>query len=258
MEHSDEVVDQFTRQAAQFAHSPAARNEEIVERILRLAQLSPADTALDVASGPGVLACALARHVRRSTGIDLTPAMLDQARRTQTDAGLTNLQWDLGDVTAMPYAAESFTVVTCRFAFHHFPEPLRVLREMRRVARPGARIVVADSAPAAVRADAFNAMEKLRDPSHTRALPVEELRALFTSVGLPEPRVEQTRLALDLDSFLARSYPPGGDHDKDRLRAMFESALADDVLDVQPRREGATIHFSIPVAILAAQVPHAG
>ncbi|HEX3985145.1 MAG TPA: methyltransferase domain-containing protein [Acidobacteriaceae bacterium] len=257
MSHSHSVVDQFTRQAAQFAHSPAARNEDIVERILRLAQLSPADTALDVASGPGVLACALARHVHHATGIDLTPAMLDQARTTQTDTGLTNLQWDLGDVTAMPYAAGSFSVVTCRFAFHHFPEPLPVLREMRRVTRAGGRIVVADSAPSAAKADAFNAMEGLRDPSHTRALPVEELRALFTSVGLPEPRVEQTRLALDLDSFLARSYPSGGDRDKNRLRAMFEDALADDRMDVEPRREGGILYFSVPVAILAAQVPDA-
>jgi len=258
MEHRDEVVDQFTRQAAQFAHSPAARNEDIVERILRMARLEPSDTALDVASGPGVLACALARHVRQATGIDLTPAMLDQARATQADAGLTNLQWDLGDVTAMPYAAGTFDVVTCRFAFHHFPEPLRVLREMRRVAAPGGRVVVADSAPSSAKADGFNAMEKLRDPSHTRALPVEELRGLFLSAELPEPRVEQTRLALDLDSFLARSYPPGGERDKDRLRAMFEEALAEDRMDVRPRREAGTIHFSIPVAILAAQVPDAG
>lgn len=258
MDQRDEVVDQFTRQAAQFAHSPAARNEEIVERILRLAQAGPADTSLDVACGPGVLACALAQRVGHATGIDLTPAMLDQARATQANAALSNLQWDLGDVTAMPYADGSFTIVTCRFAFHHFPEPLRVLREMRRVAAPGGRIVVADSAPSAAQADGFNAMEKLRDPSHTRALPVRELRALFSSVGLPEPRVEQARLALDLESFLGRSYPPGGDRDKDRLRAMFAEALTDDRLDVQPRREAGTIHFSIPVAILAVQVPDAG
>lgn len=258
MVHTDQVVDQFTRQAAQFARSPAARNEELIERILRLARPSPADTALDVACGPGVLACALARQVGQATGIDLTPAMLDQARATQAAAGLSNLRWDRGDVTAMPYAPGSFSIVTCRFAFHHFPDPLSVLREMRRVARPGARIVVADSAPSAAKADAFNAMEKLRDPSHTRALPPEDLRALFIAAGLPEPRLEQTRLALDLDSFLARSYPPGGERDKDRLRAMFENALTGDALDVQPRREAGVLCFSVPVAILVAQVPDAG
>ncbi len=254
MDQRDEVVDQFTRQAAQFALSPAARNEDIVERILRLAQASPDDSALDVACGPGVLACALARRVRQATGIDLTPAMLDQARATQADAGLTNLQWDRGDVTAMPYPDATFNIVTCRFAFHHFPEPLRVLHEMRRVARSGARIVVADSAPSADKADNFNAMESVRDSSHTRAMPVEQLRSLFIAAGLPEPRVEQTRLALDLDSFLARSYPPGGERDKHRMRAMFEGSLQHDRMDLQPRREGGTILFSVPVAILSAQV----
>jgi hypothetical protein len=86
-------------------------------------------------------------------------------------------------------------------------------------------------------------------------MPVEELRALFAAVGLPDPHVEQTRLALDVDSFLARSYPPGGERDKDRMRAMFEDALADDRMDVEPRREGGILYFSVPVAILAAQVP---
>jgi len=253
MNQRDEVVDQFTRQAAQFAHSPAARNEEIVERILRLAEAGPADAALDVACGPGVLACALARQVRHATGIDLTPAMLDQARATQAAAGLKNLQWDLGDVTAMPYPAGAFTIVTCRFAFHHFPHSLPVLLEMKRVCRPGGRIVVADSAPSASQADAFNAMERLRDPSHTRALPVDDWRRLFADAGLPTPQVESLRLGLDLDEFLSRSFPREGDDA--RIRALFEDALVNDTLDVEPRREAGKIRFSVPVAILGTILP---
>ena|SRR5271157_3748892 len=113
--------------------------------------------ALDVACGPGLLVCALAKMVYHATGIDLTPAMLEQASKTQQEQGLSNISWDQGDGTALPYKDAAFNVVTCRFAFHHFPEPLQVLREMRRVCRAGGRIVVADSAPAAAKADAFNA-----------------------------------------------------------------------------------------------------
>ena len=255
MKHSEAIVDQFTRQAAQFAASPTARSEEILERMLRLAQPSSSDTALDVACGPGVLACAMARYVRHARGIDLTPAMLEQARRTQQEQGVGNIVWDQGDVTAMPYADAQFDIVTCRFAVHHFPEPLRVLGEMRRVCRPGGRIVIADSAPAASKADAFNAMEKLRDPSHTRALAVEEMTELFVQAGLPRPQVERMRLALDLDEFLSRSYPNAGD--EARIRRMFEDALTDDAMDLQPRREGAKICFSVPVGIYAVQVPSA-
>lgn len=255
MSHSEAIVDQFTRQAAQFAASPTARSEEILERILRVAEPKLSDTALDVACGPGVLVCALAKHVGQARGIDLTPAMLEQARRTQEAQGVSNVAWDQGDVSAMPYADAQFDIVTCRFAFHHFPDPLAILREMRRVCRPGGRILVVDSAPAKAKAEAFNAMEKLRDPSHTRALPVEEMTELFVRAGLPPPQVERTRLALNLDEFLSRSYPKEGN--EARIRAMFESALTQDAMDVQPRREGATIQFSVPVAICAAQVRHA-
>lgn len=252
--HSEAVVDQFTRQAVQFAQSPTARSEDIQQRIIRMGHTSDSSDALDVACGPGILACALARVARHVTGIDLTPAMIEQARITQQENDLMNVSWDQGDVTALPYQDGRFDVVTCRFAFHHFPDPLAVLREMRRVCRAGGRIVVADSAPVQEKAEAFNAMEKMRDPSHTRALPVEEMESLFMATGLVRPQVERTRLVLDLDSFLARSYPREGD--EARIRAMFERALEDDFMDLEPHREGAQIYFSVPVAIFAAQSSH--
>src|ERR1700728_3325371 len=164
MKHHEEIVDQFTRQAEQFAKSPAARNEEILDRILRAAGPRPGDTALDVASGPGVLVCALARTARHATGIDLTPAMREQAKKNQQEQGLSNVSWDLGDAVSLPYGDAAFDVVTCRFAFHHFSDPQLVLQEVRRACRGGGRIVVADSAPAAPKAEAFNAMERMRDP----------------------------------------------------------------------------------------------
>src|ERR1700691_5239985 len=103
MSHSEEIVDQFARQAAQFAASPTARSEDILERVVRLARPEAGDRALDVACGPGLLGCGVARHVLHATGIDLTPAMLEQARRTQKAQGLSNVSWDQGDVLAMPY-----------------------------------------------------------------------------------------------------------------------------------------------------------
>ncbi|MGA8109353.1 MAG: methyltransferase domain-containing protein [Acidobacteriaceae bacterium] len=254
MSHSEQIVDQFTRQATQFARSPAVRSQDILDRILRLAQCEPDDTALDVASGPGALACELAQHTRHATGIDLTPAMLEQARKTQHERGVANVSWDHGDVTALPYADAAFDIVTCRFAFHHFPEPLPVLREMKRVCRPGGRIVIADSAPSAAQADAFNAMERLRDPSHARALSEQDWLRLFAAAGLPMPHIERTRLVMDLDEFLARSYPREGD--EMRIRALFEAALLDDTLDVAPHREQDALRFSIPVAILSLQIPY--
>ncbi|MGD1094469.1 MAG: class I SAM-dependent methyltransferase [Bryobacteraceae bacterium] len=91
--HETLILDQFTRQAVPFSTAAAIRNEEALQRIVQMAEAGPEDTSLDVACGPGLLACAFARVVRHATGIDLTPAMLEQAREVQRQRGLHNLTW---------------------------------------------------------------------------------------------------------------------------------------------------------------------
>jgi len=250
VKHRELILHQFTRQAVPFSTAPAIRNREALNRIVEISGAGPEDSVLDVACGPGLLVCAFARVVRHATGIDLTPAMLEQARELEKQHALSNVTWERGDVLPLPFDDGSFSIVSARFAFHHFLDPLAVLKEMRRVCKMGGRIVVADSAPAQSKADAFNAVERLRDPSHTRALPVEELRELFASAGLAEPRVETYRLEGELEDLLGRSFPNAGD--ADRIRAIFESSLADDALDMATRRADGKIYYGFPVAILAA------
>lgn len=251
MGNAAQILDQFTRQAEGFARAKATRNEDALERIVRAAQPGPEDSVLDVACGPGILACAFAPVAKHVTGIDLTPAMLEQARAKQAAQGLTNLTWDQGDVTRLPYADGQFDIVTCRYAFHHFPEPLAVLKEMVRVCRPGGRVMVADCSPEALKAKAYDRVEILRDPSHTHALPPEELSELFLEAGLPRPSVETFRLPEDLDSLLAHSFPNEGD--VPRIYALYEQAAEDDFLDMAPSLRDGKIYFSFPIAVLAAQ-----
>jgi ubiquinone/menaquinone biosynthesis C-methylase UbiE len=244
------TIEQFTRQAKGYAHSATIRNDDVLKRFVELAELRAEDTTLDVACGPGLVVCAFAPHVRHATGIDITPAMLDQARELQTEKALKNISWIEGDVTRLPFANRMFSVVTSRYAFHHFSEPLAVLREMIRVTKPGGTILIADSAPEVNKADAFNRMEKLRDPSHVQALSIDEWGQLLTEAGLVAPHIEQFRLGGDLASLLARSFPADGD--EARIRQMFEIALEEDFLDVQPRREGEKIVYGFPIAIFKA------
>ncbi len=93
---------------------------------------------LDVACGPGLVVGAFARVVRHASGIDLTPAMIDKAREHAAALGLGNVDWHVGNVAALPFADRSFSLVVSRFAFHHFVDPLGVLREMVRVCAPAA------------------------------------------------------------------------------------------------------------------------
>jgi len=249
--HREAILDQFTRQAVPFATAPSIRDEAALRTVIEFSGCGPGDTVLDVACGPGILACGFARGARHVTGIDLTPAMLERARLLQAEQGLTNLTWRQGDVLPLPFADAAFTLVVSRFAFHHLIDPGAVLAEMRRVCAPGGTVMVIDSAPAPEKAEAFNAMERLRDPSHTRALPVVEHVALFAQAGLGEPRQTFYRLEGELEGLLSRSFPNPGD--ADRIRALFHASLADDALDVQARRVGDQIHYGFPVAVLAAR-----
>lgn len=250
MDHSARILDQFTRQAVPFATASAIRNQEALDRIVNLTEAGPDDTSLDVACGPGLLACAFARVVRHATGVDLTPAMLEQARKTQTEAGLTNLTWQQGDVMALPFPDSHFSIVSSRFAFHHLLDPLAALQEMKRVCKPGGRIVVADMAPAPEKADALNAEERLRDPSHVRALTEAQLVALFSQAVLDRPQITHYRLEGELEGLLSRSFPNAGD--ADRIREMFEDSLQDDALDMATRRKDGKILYGFPVSVLVS------
>ena len=250
----DTVIDQFSRQAVPFSTAAPIRDAGALGRIVAASGAGPDDVVLDVACGPGLVACAFARAVRHVVGIDVTPAMLARAREVAQGQQVTNVEWHCGDVTPLPFADGSFTVVVSRFAFHHFPEPAAVLAEMRRVCRPGGRVVVVDllASPDPAKAAAFHRMEVLRDPSHARALPLTELRALFPGEGLPPPQEILYGMDVELDAVLARSFPAPGSAPE--IRRLFEEALADDGFGLALRRDGGRIWFTYPVAILVSTI----
>jgi ubiquinone/menaquinone biosynthesis C-methylase UbiE len=252
--NADVVLDQFTRQAAPFANSAAMRDEEALRLLVEFSGAGSDDTVLDVACGPGLVVAAFAKTCRHATGIDLTPAMIDQAREHAGALALTNVAWQVGNVLPLPFPDAAFSVVVSRFAFHHFPDPRAVIAEMARVAtRPG-RLVVADIAASddPRRADALNRMERMRDPSHTRALTLAEMRQLFAAVGAGTPRETYYDVRADLEGLLKTSFPAPGDEAK--IRQMFADSLADDGLGMKTRLKGNRILLSYPIAIFAAEL----
>ena len=125
--HRALIREQFTRQAVPFANAPAIRNVEMLDRIVDLSGAIASDTVLDVGCGPGLLACAFAARVRSVTGIDVTTAMLQQARAEQRSRKLPNAHWVQADATCLPYRDDEFSLVTSRLTFHHLVQPLAVL-----------------------------------------------------------------------------------------------------------------------------------
>lgn len=252
--HNESIVDQFTRQAKPFAAAAPIVDEDALRLTMRACAVAPNDTVLDVACGPGVLATGLAREARRVHGIDITPAMLERARALARERGVDErCSWDLGDATKLPYASGAFSLVSARLCFHHFEDPLVVVHEMVRVCAPTGRVMVIDVTPTPAVAVAFNAAEKLRDPSHVRALPLDEHLELFRVAGLPPPSVNTYQLRSDVDALLKRSFP-ATPADAAAVRAMFvRSAQGDDFLGIGAKFDGSLVTYGFPVSIMVSQ-----
>jgi ubiquinone/menaquinone biosynthesis C-methylase UbiE len=250
--HQSLIRDQFTRQATPFSTAAPIASEAALQLIIDAARPGPDDTLLDVACGGGIVVCAFAPYVRHATGIDMTTAMLERARALAAEKGLANVAWQEGEVERLPYPDGAFTIVTTRFAMHHLLDPAAVFREMVRVCAPGGRVVVVDTHTSEdpAKAAAFNRLEILRDPSHARSLYLAELKGLFRTAGLGEPRIGFYELRDTVTNLLARSFPNPGDDKK--IVAMFTAAIADDSLGIPVHRRGTDIEYAYPVAILAA------
>lgn len=248
--HRERILDQFTRQAVPFSTAPGIKDERALELLVETSGAGPEDTVLDVACGPGLVVRAFARVAREATGIDVTPAMLARAR--ELNAECPNVRFDQGDVLPLPYADGAFSIVVSRFAFHHFPDPGGVLAEMRRVCRPGGRVVLCDltASEDPAKAQAFHEIEMLRDPSHVRALTLGELEALFPAARLAPPSATFYKLPFELEGLLERSFPRP--EDVETIRAAYTASVEGDTLGLGAHRKGDEIRAAYSVVILAA------
>lgn len=151
----------------------------------------------------------------------------------------------------LPSDDESFSLVFTRYSFHHFTDPLVVLKEMVRVCRPGGRVVVADVFMTTQRqADAYNHMEKLRDPSHVRALLLDELTKLFADAGLGIPKELFYRLPVALERLLKASFPNEGD--ELRIRQIIADDAGRDEPGLGAHHKDGDVYLAYPIAVLAS------
>jgi SAM-dependent methyltransferase len=257
-DHDAVTLDQFTKQAVPFAAMPAHSDAAIVRLIREAARLGPRSAVLDVACGPGLVAFALAESAGHVTGLDITPAMLEKARELQGQRGLTNLTWQLGRADALPYPDESFDAVVTRFSFHHLTNPATALAEMVRVCQLGGRVVVADVyTTTAEQAAEYDRLERLRDPSHVHALPLDELRALIRQGWLAEVGEAFATLSMGLEPLLGASFPvPGG---ADEIRRAFGADVGRNALGLDVHEEGGGLQFAFPIVVLSgSKVPEGG
>ena len=171
--------EQFNKQAALYATSTVHRSGPSLPVLVEMAEPEPADVALDVATGTGNTAFALAPHVGRIIGLDIASGMLQQARNRAREEKLNNIEFKEGSAEEFPFADGSFSLVVSRHAPHHFRNLEKFLDEVRRVLQPGQRFVLADQiSPSAGVSDWLEKWEQVRDPSHFRQRTVSQWREL--------------------------------------------------------------------------------
>jgi ubiquinone/menaquinone biosynthesis C-methylase UbiE len=250
-DHKKAILDQFTKQAVPFMKKLGHADPSIFQTYLSLTGVTSKDTVLDVACGPGLVACAFATVARQVTGIDLTPAMIEQAKNLQAQKGLTNMEWRVGDVLPLPYADGSFSLVITRYSFHHFLDPQAVFREMVRVCAPQGTIMVVDVVLPPEKVAAYNRMEKLRDHSHTSALSPAQFLDMAVACGLKNVTTHFYLLEMELEAQIKASFPGPGDDDK--IREMLREDIGKDRLGVGAHLRGEEIHLAYPNLVLVGK-----
>jgi ubiquinone/menaquinone biosynthesis C-methylase UbiE len=192
--------DRFARTAERFAAMQDERSAALAETVREFVLARGDEAAVDVGTGAGALAIALAPLVREVVGVDRVPELLKLARKRAP----SNVTFVEGDAKHLPFDEGSFDLVGTLRTLHHVPRPELVLAELVRVTRRGGRLLVVDQiAPvdplAALAVDRF---ERARDPGHTRLLPDIDLRQLFEANGLVLVRDRRDLEHRKLDDYL--------------------------------------------------------
>jgi ubiquinone/menaquinone biosynthesis C-methylase UbiE len=171
MDIKKDVQQQFGNNANSYVSSPIHKDGKDLLMMVKMAEVNGQEILLDIATGGGHTANAFAPLVKKVTALDLTAKMLAAAESFITGNGHSNVEFVLGDAENLPFPDDSFDIVTCRIAPHHFPNVELFIKEVYRVLKPNGQFLLDDNVvPENEEYDHFyNKIEKLRDYSHFRA-----------------------------------------------------------------------------------------
>jgi len=239
--HDRHVTEEFTKQAASF--EDASLNVAFTVGLPWLVDHvapEPGWRVLDVAAGTGWVGRTLAERGCDVVVLDRTEAMLEAGRSSLPDS----CHPVRGDADRLPFAAGCFDAVVTRFSLHHLVEPVRVLREMTRVCRPGGRVVVKDlvasTDPEVARRQ--DRVEALRDPSHLRMPAAGAVGSWLRRLGGEVLQVSQHDFDRPLEPWLRQAGTPPTR--AEQVRALLESELdGGEVTGMRPHRVEGQVWF---------------
>lgn len=201
------IKESFGRSAAEYVLSETHAAGPDLARLVELVAPSPEGRLLDVATGGGHVALAMAPHAGLTVSSDLTRGMLQEARRFIASRGFPSVVYCAADAEYLPFVDSSFHQVTCRIALHHVSDVSSVFREIFRVLRPGGCFGFVDSMVPDERklVEFLNRMEALRDPTHVRSRTRSEWSSLLEAGGFEVEAAEVFKKVHDFQAWARRS-----------------------------------------------------
>ena len=247
--------EQFGQQASFYAKSITHRNRENLAVITKLANLSDKELVLDVATGVGFTAFALAPTSKWVMGTDITEPMLKEALVEQKRQRIQNVSFGLASAEQLPFKSDSFDRVVCRTAIHHFGQPEMAILEMARVLAPRGFMVLMDtiSPENTDTSEWMDEVEQRRDPSHRRNLTSNQLESAVGTSGVQVIKNFHTYIPLSLKNWALRS---GTSPDTiAKLFSDFQHAPENVINSFNIKIQDGDALFSWPCAILQAVKP---
>lgn len=245
--------DRFGRRSDAYSKSGILSNKDHLNLIIDLASPEESDSVLDIATGNGFLAFEFAEKVSRVIGCDMTEDMLDIAESIRKERKLDNVAFEVMDAESLRFEDGSFDIVSCRFAFHHFTNPKKVISEMVRVCRNGGKIVLVDglSSEDPVKSEYHNRIEQIRDPSHVRLYSRSELIGMLQDAGLRVTHAREWDADFYFDEWIAIADP--GEEIAEQVRSMMINSIEDDKTGLNVRFKDDKMLFTYSTVILVAE-----
>lgn len=247
------VADRFSAVAGQYATSEQRSGADLDAVVAAVAPID-ADLVIDVATGPGTTALALARVARRVIGTDVSEGMVATASERAREAGLANVAFVVADAEHPPAEPGTVDALTCRIAAHHFPDVPAWLAACARVLRPGGRLVLLDSeAPDDPEVAAFlETMEIRRDPTHVHAFRADEWCALITAADFTVVATDHFPKPKAFEAWLARGGV--GPAEQDEVRRLVAGApdAVRAALHIELDDRGAPVRFADDKVLVVA------
>jgi ubiquinone/menaquinone biosynthesis C-methylase UbiE len=241
----------WSNRGPHYASSDVHQSVPSLAKLLALARPRPTDICLDLGTGTGHTAAALAARTAKVIGLDVSRGMLQAALELYGE--IHNLEFVLAPAQETGLSTGSFDLVTARHTLHHHPDIKATLEEAARLLKPGGRLVIVDEVTPDHTLDAwFDMLERTRDPTHVRSYTMAEWQAVIPGAGLHWIVGDsETRYTLTVESWLGRMNL--GREAVEAAYGLFASAddHARKVFAIE-YGAGRALRFEMPMALILA------